>query len=111
MSEDAAMGGEAPAKCGGTCGGDHLVGVVVARAADDDAIRLDRDLDRAVARPVLGVDGVVLDRRVEPQPVALLAVVEGALEDRGAAAPAAARAPTAASAPAPARAGGVRVLL
>ena len=34
--------------------------------------------------PVLGVDGVVLDRGVEPQAVALLAVVEGALERPGA---------------------------
>jgi hypothetical protein len=33
-----------------------------------------------VARPVLGVDGVVGDGRVEPQAVALLAVVERALE-------------------------------
>ena len=37
-------------------------------------------VDRPVAGPVLGVDGVVLDGGVEPQPVALLAVVEGALE-------------------------------
>ena len=37
-------------------------------------------VDRPVAGPVLGVDRVVDDRRVEPQPVALLAVVEGALE-------------------------------
>src|SRR4051794_20711359 len=59
--------------------------VVVARPADDDAVRLDRDLDGAVAGPVLGVDGVVLDGGVEPQPVALLPVVEGALEPGGAA--------------------------
>jgi hypothetical protein len=47
---------------------------------------------------VLGVDGVVLDGGVEPQPVALLAVVEGALElARGALAPAAATAAAAAA--------------
>ena len=51
-----------------------------ARAADDDAVLLDGDLDGPMAGPVLGVDRVVLDRRVEPQAVALLAVVEGALE-------------------------------
>ena len=33
-----------------------------------------------MARPVLGVDRVVLDRGVEPEPVALLAVIERALE-------------------------------
>ena len=36
--------------------------------------------DGTVAGPVLGVDGVVLDGGVEPQAVALVAVVEGALE-------------------------------
>ena len=45
-------------------------------AADDDLVLFDRDLDGAVAGPVLGVDGVVGDGGVEPQPVALLAVVE-----------------------------------
>ncbi len=33
-----------------------------------------------MAGPVLGVERVVLDRRVEPEAVAVLAVVEGALE-------------------------------
>src|SRR6478736_9125916 len=47
---------------------------------DDDAVGLDGDGDGAMARPVLGVEGVVLDRRIEPEPVAVLAVVEGALE-------------------------------
>ena len=56
-----------------------VVVVASAGAADHDLVLLDRDLDGAVARPVLGVDGVVLDGGVEPQPVALLAVVEGAL--------------------------------
>src|SRR5208283_6142168 len=46
-------------------------------------VLLDRHFDGPVAGPVLGVDGVVLDRRVEPQAVALLTVVEGALERRG----------------------------
>ena len=60
---------------------------------------LDRHGHGPVARPVLGIDGVVLDGRVEPQAVALLAVVEGALERlRPAAAPAPA-APSAAPAP------------
>src|SRR4051812_5972645 len=72
--------------------------VVVARPTDDDAVRLDRDLDGAVAGPVLGVDGVVLDGGVEPQPVALLAVVEGALEP---ASPALAAPAAPASPPAP----------
>ena len=53
--------------------------VVLADAADDDPVLLDRDLDRPVPGPVLGVDRVVLDGGVEPQAVALLAVVEGAL--------------------------------
>ena len=56
---------------------------LVAGAADDDAVLLDLDLDRSVPGPVLGVDRVVLDRGVEPQAVALLAVVEGALERPG----------------------------
>ena len=37
--------------------------VVVAGAADHDLVLLDRDLDRPVAGPVLGVDRVVLRRR------------------------------------------------
>ena len=72
-----------------------VVGVVVAGAADHDLILLDRHLDRPVAGPVLGVDRVVLDGGVEPQPVALLAVVERRFERlrlaAGAPAPAAAR--------------------
>ena len=69
-----------------------VVVLVAAGAADHDLVLLDRDLDGAVAGPVLGVDGVVLDGGVEPQPVALLAVVERALERAGRAlAPAAAR--------------------
>jgi len=54
--------------------------VVLAHAADDDPVLLDHDLHGAVPGPVLGVDGVLLDRRVEPQSVALLAVVERRLE-------------------------------
>src|SRR2546430_9697544 len=72
--------------------------VLVAGAADDDLVLLDRHLDRPVAGPVLGVDGVVLHGRVQPQAVALLAVVEGALElapAATAAAPAPATPPTA----------------
>src|SRR5918997_642037 len=68
---------------------------VLARAADDDALGLDGHDHRAVARPVLGVDGVVLDGGVEPEAVALVAVVEGALERLRLAAPAAAAAPAA----------------
>ena len=54
--------------------------VLLADAADDDAVLFDEHLDRPVPGPVLGVDRVVLDGGVEPQPVALLAVVEGALQ-------------------------------
>src|SRR5690349_12745253 len=52
-----------------------VVRVVVAApgATDHDLVFLDRDLHGAVTRPVLGVDGVVLDGGVEPQAVALLA--------------------------------------
>ena len=52
-----------------------------------------------MAGPVLGVHGVVLNGGVEPQPVALLAVVEGGFEGRGGGAAASPRTP-AASAPA-----------
>src|SRR4051812_24090667 len=52
-------------------------------AADHDLVLLDRDLDRAVARPVLGIDRIVLDRGIEPQAVALFAVIERALERTG----------------------------
>ena len=78
------------------------VPVAAAGAADHDLVLLDRDLDGAVAGPVLGVDGVVRDGGVEPQAVALLAVVERALERLRLATPAApaAAAPAAASAPA-----------
>ena len=52
-----------------------------AGAADDDLVGVDADRDLAFAGPVLGVDRVVLDRRVEPEAVAVgLAVVEGCLE-------------------------------
>src|SRR3954451_1255373 len=55
-----------------------------AAAADHDLVFLDRDLDWPVAGPVLGVDRIVLDGGVEPQAVALLAVVERALQRPGA---------------------------
>src|SRR5436309_10805322 len=54
--------------------------VLIAGAADDDLVLLDRHLDRPVASPVLGIDGVVLHSGVEPQAIALLTVVEGPLE-------------------------------
>src|SRR4051812_42245974 len=66
--------------------------LAAAGAADHDLVLFDRDLDRAVARPVLRVHRIVLDGGIEPQPVALLAMVERALErpgGRGAAARAA----------------------
>src|SRR4051794_37648409 len=68
-----------------------------AGAPDHDAVGLDDDLDLALAGPVLGVHRIVGDGRVQPQPVALLAVVERALERprRAGRAPAA---PTAAAA-------------
>ena len=81
-----------------------VVVLVAAGAADHDLVLLDRDLDRPVAGPVLGVDGVVLDGGIEPQPVALLAVVERALERTGgacAARPRGSRACAWASAPRP----------
>jgi hypothetical protein len=84
----------------GRGGGARLVG-----PADDDLVGLDDHGDRPVPGPVLGVDGVVLHGGVEPQSVALLAVVEGSLErlagragDAGAGATAAA-ATTAATSP------------
>lgn len=68
---------------------------VGAGATNDDLVGIDRDLDLAVTRPMLGVDGVVLDRSIEPEAVAVfLAMVEGRLE----LAPAAPAATTAASA-------------
>ena len=72
-------------------------GTSLAGALDDDPAGLDGDRHRAVSGPVLGVDRVVLDARVEPQAVALLAVVERALEHARARAPTAPpTAPTAA---------------
>src|SRR3954452_2842397 len=76
------------------------VALVLAGAADDDAVLLDRDGHRTVPGPVLGVDGIVLDGGVEPQPVALVAVVEGPLEVLAAAGATATAAATAAPAPA-----------
>src|SRR4051794_9841339 len=69
-----------------------VVLVTAAGPLDHDLVLLDRDLDGAVPGPVLGVDRVVLDGRIEPQAVALLAVVERALERSGALARAAAAA-------------------
>src|SRR5204862_2507661 len=57
-----------------------VVAGVLAGAADDDLVLFDRHLDGPVAGPVLCVHGTVCDARVEPQAVALLAVVERALE-------------------------------
>src|SRR5262249_19481647 len=75
--------------------------LVVLDALEHDPLGLDRHLERAVAFPVLGVGRVVLDRRVEPDAVALLvALVGGGFE--GAAAPTAASATTRATSPAPA---------
>ena len=68
------------------------------RPSDDDLVGFDGDLDRAMAGPVLGVDGVVLDGRVEPEPVALVAVVEARLDGGCAVAAAAAASATAAPA-------------
>src|SRR5207247_2405478 len=76
--------------------------ILVAGTADHDAVALHGDGHGTVAGPVLGVRGVVLDRRVEPQAVALLAVVEGALQRAGTSTPAPAAAAAAAS-PAPSR--------
>src|SRR4051794_10699692 len=75
-----------------------VFGVVLAPAgaADHDLVFLDRDLDGTVARPVLGVHGIILDGGVQPQAVPFLAVVERALErarGRGATARAATAAP------------------
>ncbi len=60
-----------------------------------------------MSRPVLGVHRVVLDRGVEPQSVALLTVVEGALERSGGAGAAA----SAAAAPTPAPGSGASVVV
>jgi hypothetical protein len=58
--------------------------------------------------PVLGVHGIVLDGGVEPQPVALLAVVEGRLQRTAGAAPATTSAATTTAA---ATAGGLVALV
>ena len=81
------------------------LGWCFADAADDDLVLFDRDLDRAMPGPVLGVDAVVDDRGIEPEPVALLAVVERALE-RPAGRACAATASAAAPAPTLGRVGG-----
>src|SRR3954454_8787101 len=59
-----------------------VFGVFLAPAgtADHDLVLLDRDLDGTVARPVLGVHGIILDSGIQPQAVSLLAVFERALE-------------------------------
>src|SRR5205085_5777398 len=81
----------------------------LAGAADHDAIAVDRDGYGPVALPVLGVHGVVLNRGVEPQPVALLAVVERPLEWLRRASSSAAATPAAAAAAAPAAGAGLVV--
>src|SRR4051812_20190439 len=63
--------------------------ILVFRSSNHDLVLLDRDLDRAVAGPVLGVDRIVLDGGVEPQAVALLAMVERPLQRTGRCGPAA----------------------
>ncbi len=75
---------------------------LLAGAADHDSVGLDRHGHGAVAGPVLRVGGIVLDRGIEPEAVAVLAVVERALE-RLRLAGAGAAAPSAASAAAPLR--------
>ena len=58
-----------------------VVGLSAPGTADDDLIRLDPDRDLALPGPVLDVDRVVLDRGIEPEPVAVgFAVVEGRFE-------------------------------
>src|SRR5436190_10992924 len=59
-----------------------VIAGVLAGAADDDLVLLDRHLDGPVAGPVLCVDRAVGDLGIEPQPIPLLAVVERALERR-----------------------------
>ena len=73
-------------------------------AADDYAVLLDFHLDGPVPGPMLGVDGILLDGGIEPQTVALLAVVEGSLEGAGVARAGAPPAPAAAAATTGARA-------
>src|SRR5204863_1303302 len=56
-------------------------GPLVLDPLEDDPLRLDRHPERAATGPVLGVGGIVLDRRIEPDPVALLVpLIEGRLE-------------------------------
>src|SRR5580658_8548443 len=57
--------------------------LLAAGAPDHDLVLLDRDLHRPMAGPVLGVHRVILDGWVEPQTVALVAVVERRLERTG----------------------------
>src|ERR1700683_712392 len=93
--------------------------VVVAGAANDDPIRFHGDLHGPVPGPVLSVDRVLLDGGVEPQPVSLLAMVEGAFQRSATArrarpgrwADAARRSAAAAATTAPAGTGGAGVLL
>src|SRR4051812_39369939 len=54
--------------------------VLVAGTADHDLVPLDGAGHWPVPGPVLGIRGFVLDGGIEPQPVALLAVVERPLE-------------------------------
>jgi hypothetical protein len=80
---DRAVAGQCSARSAGRDG--VADSIVAADPPYDYLILFDENLDRAVAGPVFGVDRVVLDSRVQPQPVALLAVVEGALQGAGAA--------------------------
>src|SRR3954447_4350358 len=72
-----------------------LLVVAAPGTADHDLVLLDRDLHRTVPGPVLGVDGVVLHVGVQPEAVALLAVVERPLQRASRRAPP--RAPAAAA--------------
>src|SRR5215207_2676719 len=81
-------------------------------ALDDDPVGLDRHLDPPLPGPVLAVDGIVLDRRIEPETVAVLvAVVEGGLHRRTGPLASSASAASAAPAAAPPSAGLVLPLL
>src|SRR5215208_230833 len=85
-----------------------VIAGVLAGATDDDLVLLDRHLDGPMTGPVLCVDRAVGDLRIEPEAVALLAVVERPLVGR--LAPGRAGAP-AAPAAAPATALGPVLLL
>ena len=74
---------DGPREGAGTLGAVLVVVLAGPGPADHDLVLLDRDLDGAMPGPVLCVDGVVLDRGVEPQSVALLAVVERRLQRLG----------------------------